>query len=349
MRCAAAYAILIMLLLAWPVPCTAGQAPPCRPEHRGVSPAGAPLAGAAILTVTIESPACSVQVTESEKGEAEFCGTVAIQMLRAQRVSVALTATVDTGWTSSVNPDNIIFTGSGSQPFVATVVVNAGEAAGMVGTLTVRAETADTTLKSSDEATTTVTVLSYYRINIDCSNNHRVISPGGGTDFVFKVYNAGNAPDTFVLQIEGQKDLAASGWEVKVSPAVLESVPRGESREVKVSVKAPLRWDLSLTLNEPKVFTLNGTSRGSVEAQSSTPSQSYPMRIDQKGVNMPAAAMLTLLVVALVAALALLVRSVRRRRRLRQARQGDEKDEPDRRSGKTPKRRNDGQHGGRRR
>jgi len=297
----------------------------------------------------MEPTSRKVQVTESGKGEAEFNGTVEVQTLMGQRVSVRLTASVDKGWVSSVNPDNIVVTGSGSQAFAATVVVNAGEAAGTVGTLTVRAETADTTLVSSDEATATVSVLSYYRINVNCTNNHRVISPGGETYFVFEVTNAGNAPDTFILQIESQTDLAASGWEVKVSPAVLESVPRGETREVRVSVKAPLRWDLSLNINEPTVINLNGTSRGSVEAQSPTSSQSYPMRIDQKGVNVPVVALLALAVAAVVAALVVLVRSVRRSRRLRRARRNGESGGPGNAGKKALKGRRNGQQEGRRR
>jgi len=273
--------------------------------------------GPSILTINLSSTSENAAITDSVKGEAQFLGNVTVQMVKGQRISVSLTSTVDlAGWAASVNPDNMMFTSNEPQPFIVKVSVQEGQPAWTVGTVSISGEAKGSGLTATDEATATVTVLPYYRINMECKNNRQQIAPGGLAEFNFKVWNMGNAADSFDLELVDRKGLESRGWDVSITPALLTDFPMGEYREVKVAARAPISWDWSPYKFENTVIELRGASKGAGEA--GRPSvQSYPMRIDQKGLSLPGVAVVIILAVVVLASVVAIVMRIRRKRRAR--------------------------------
>jgi len=129
-----------------------------------------------------------------------------------------------------------------------------------------------------------ITVNPYYRVMIESDTPYREISPGSQAFFSFKIWNVGNAVDSFELEIVNLKDLVNDHWTVTLSTTQVAKVPLGEYRTVRITAQSPRDW--TIWKSKPSVVTVKATSLNAKETQSII-TQNYPMYAYEKGFYIP--------------------------------------------------------------
>lgn len=249
------------------------------PEKTSASPNPVPA-----LTVKLDPPQQEATVSESVKGSAQFTGSVKVDKLPVERIVVGITSSVDAGWQSSCSPSSIVITDTNEHTFGVTVVVPENQPAGVVGGLKVEAQGRGGGFVVTQQSTVIITVKPYYRLMIESDVPYREISPGSQAFFSFKVWNVGNAVDSFELEIVNLKDLVNDHWTVTLSTTQVAKVPLGEYRTVRITAQSPRDW--TIWKSKPSVVNVKATSLNAKETQSII-TGNFPMYAYEKGFYIP--------------------------------------------------------------
>jgi uncharacterized membrane protein len=129
-----------------------------------------------------------------------------------------------------------------------------------------------------------VTVNPYYRVSIESDTPYREISPGSQAFFSFKVWNYGNAVDTFELEIVNLKDLVNDHWTVTLSTTQVPRIPVAEYRVVKITAQSPRDW--TIWKSKPSIVTVRAISVNARDSQLVV-NQQFPMYAYEKGFYIP--------------------------------------------------------------
>jgi hypothetical protein len=237
-----------------------------------------------VLAVKLDSANQDARVTESAPGIVTFTGQMSIDKLPVERCVVTLTSSTDIGWVSQVSPTTAVFTSTTPQSFTCTVVVPQGTANSQYGNLVVNGRAVAGGLQSMAETKGIISVSPYFRLTLDSDVPYREISPGTQAFFTVKLTNAGNAVDSFELEISNLKDLAAKKWTVVLSANTIPKVQPGEYKPFRITAQSPRDW--TIWKSEPSVIIIKATSQNAKDFQQVI-ALSFPIYAYEKGFYIP--------------------------------------------------------------
>ena len=209
---------------------------------------------------------------------------MSIDKLPVERCVVTLTSSTDIGWVSQVSPTTAVFTSTTPQSFTCTVVVPQGTANSQYGNLVVNGRAVAGGLQSMAETKGIISVSPYFRLTLDSDVPYREISPGTQAFFTVKLTNAGNAVDSFELEISNLKDLAAKKWTVVLSANTIPKVQPGEYKPFRITAQSPRDW--TIWKSEPSVIIIKATSQNAKDFQQVI-ALSFPIYAYEKGFYIP--------------------------------------------------------------
>ena len=233
------------------------------------------------LQISLDTAQLEAKVSESAQGTAPFTGSVKLDKLPVERVTVDLTATTDTGWAAAITPSTMIFTSTQPQPFSVTVIVPQATPATTVGSLKIDGRAVGGGLQDTSTTTGQIVVAPYFRLQIESDSPYRELAPGTQTFYSFKVWNQGNAIDSFELEVVNLKDIVAKGWTVTLSTTQIAKVSPGEYRVVKITAQSPRT--ATVWKNEPTMINIRATSLNARETNQLVVTQTYPLYAYEHG------------------------------------------------------------------
>jgi hypothetical protein len=223
-------------------------------------PSEAPYIGPQV-SVSLSPETQAVQASYTEFGVASFAGIAELDNVPVGRFTVALTASIDTGWGCACAPSVLLLTSSiTTAGFTVTVSLPPGTLASLVGALTVTAEATGAGYSSTSSANATVTVLPYYMLRVRCEAPAVNVSAGSEARFKVDILNMGNDNDSFDIRIENEGVVRAAGWSASLIVPAIPAVPPGGVMPVYVVVKSPPGLSAG---KDDQTFELNVTSVGS--------------------------------------------------------------------------------------
>jgi hypothetical protein len=236
------------------------------------------------LTVVLTPPPGMATVTESQKATLTLSGTIQVEKLPVERIVVTLTPSVDQGWPCSCSPSTIVVTDTQEHQYSVTTVVPERWLSVTSGTLKVDAMGVGGGFQVTGTSQAIISVSPYYRVMIESDTPFREISPGSQALFSFKVWNFGNAVDTFELEIVNLKELVNDHWTVTLSTTQLPGVPVLEYRMVRITAQSPRDW--TPWKNKPSLLTVRANSVNARDA-SLVVTQQYSMVAYERGFYVP--------------------------------------------------------------
>jgi len=272
-------------------------------------PLGHVLPGPDRLSLELDYSTAEAVVSPSEKGTAVFTGNVTVDAIRGERIVVGLTSWVSAGWQSSCIPSSLVINDNDPHPFVVNVTVPENERAAVIGNLTIEGQSRGGGIVTTANVTATITVKPYYRVMIDKEGSAlREVPPGGKAEFTLKVWNVGNAIDSYSLELTNNKELRDKGWDISINVTLTPKLDVGRFQLFMLTAKAPS--DLAPYKNEPTGIDIKASSTET----GGTVSQSIQVRVVQKGVNATNTTAIVMIIAVVMTALVLLVIWRRRRR-----------------------------------
>jgi len=133
-----------------------------------------------VLALSMTPSAVNVKASQNESVSVQFNGTASVDKLPMVRVVVTLTSATDIGWVSQVSPTTMVFTSSGSQDYVCTVVIPVGSPSAS-GILMVNGRAVSMGLQSLAETKALITVQGVPMLNLSAGNHTQknATSPAG--------------------------------------------------------------------------------------------------------------------------------------------------------------------------
>ena len=232
------------------------------------------------LIVALDKAVVQADITETAPGIADLTGNLTAADLFGQTLNISLTARTDLGWNTTVSPGTIFADKDGRRPFSARVIVPQGALATQSSVLTISAKASALDVDLSISMQAIVLASPYHRLTLDTNTPSRNIAPGDQAFFSVKLTNAGNAVDSFELEITNLKDLASKKWLVVLSANTLSRISPGDHKPFTVSAQSPRDWTLSKS--EPQKIIIKATSLGAKDYQQVV-SLTFPIYAYEKG------------------------------------------------------------------
>jgi hypothetical protein len=254
---------------------TAGDANPANNTVSQVFTIKRPLVG---MTMSLDTAVAAADVTESAPGVARITGAVIVANLGGEAMNISLAPDVDIGWSASVTPGRFRAEHDGRYAISASVTVPQGTVASQIGNLRISAmgQTGNDTVYSTVMAV--IQVHPYYRLMLESKKTYIEIPPGGEAVFDISLTNAGNAIDSYNVEVVNLNELVAKKWLVALSSKTLPGIRPGDYKRFTLTAKAPDEWTLSKS--EPTKIVLRAVSEGN-----GTVSLSFPVYAYEKGSN----------------------------------------------------------------
>jgi hypothetical protein len=182
------------------------------------------------MSIDLDPDVGQASPTNTQDGPFQFAGNVTVVKLPTslQRVTVTLSAEMNTGWEVIVSPDTLVITQSDRpSPFYATVVVPAATPVGS-GKLTVSGSGTDGFQTETATAEATVVVKQYFDLLFYGTWSPEKVRPGDWINGELNIVNRGNGRDTVWVDIT---DAHKSVWDYEVEEAVIVSPGQTETVE----------------------------------------------------------------------------------------------------------------------
>lgn len=237
-----------------------------------------------VVQIKLDTSNQIAKVSESAQGTVQFSGTVSIDKLPVERVVVTLTTSVDAGWASQCSPSSMLFTSTAPQSFTVTVIVPQATPSNIIGTLKIDGKAVGGGLQGLTNTQAIITVAPYYRVMMESDMPYREITPGSQAFYSFKIWNVGNAIDSFELEIVNLKDLVQKKWTVTLSSNQIAKVNPNEYKTVRVTCQSPRDW--VIWKSEPTMINIKSSSMNAKEGQLVI-TQSFPLYAYEKGMYIP--------------------------------------------------------------
>jgi hypothetical protein len=185
------------------------------------------------VEVSIAPGPSIIDVSPGQDGTYSFNGNCSVDTLTGfiGSVTVELNASINAeSWSASITPEQLSFSGTGSETF--TVTVMAPEATAVIArTVTVRADASSPIESDTSEVRATIRVGQYFRMAIESLEGFRSEAEPGGSIFgSFFINNTGNGADTIRLEIVDRRDILSD-----YDMAQTVEVPAGQALEVDFS------------------------------------------------------------------------------------------------------------------
>ena len=194
------------------------------------------------MAMSFEKSGITAKPSFFEYGIVQVGGTLSIDKIPGERLSVLLTGSIDTGWGVSIAPPAHLFVNNIKLVgFTVTVSVPPGTPVDLVGDLRIEARGSGVSLDPIVVGHVVVTVAPYYKLYIDSPNPYKEVAPGSKLNFLVELRNMGNSMDSYDIFVENQEELAGMGWTVSFSTPSVSKVRAYDRKTVLLYVMAPQR------------------------------------------------------------------------------------------------------------
>jgi len=238
-----------------------------------------------ILSLSLFPSALQAKVTQAQLGAVTFGGNATVEKMQGiERVTVTLTAVVNTGWPVVLSPQTIPFINPGTVKFQVTVIVPPATSSLLVGNVIVNGQAKAPLISPVvAAASAVVTVSQYFKLRIEAEQPLRQVKPGELTYNVVNVYNDGNGQDTFELEIENNENLVKKQFTVLLGSTDITVQPM-EYQPVRITVQTPQDW--TIWTKEMNTLSLK-VSSSEARSKNELYSKAYPLFIYMKGYYIP--------------------------------------------------------------
>lgn len=247
------------------------------PASAGVNPVPA-------LTISLDPSSQEAKVSESAQGAVQFTGSVKVDKLPVERISVVLTSSVDAGWPSQCSPSMMVITDVSAHSFSVTTIVPQATPSNIIGNLKVDAKGQGGGFVCTGAAQVIITVKPYYRVMMESDMPYREISPGTQAFYSFKIWNVGNAIDSYEMEIVNLKDLVNKKWTCTLSATQVAKINPNEYKTVRLTAQSPRDW--TIWKSEPTMINVKSSSLNAKEEQAVI-TQSFQLYAYEKGFYIP--------------------------------------------------------------
>ena len=231
------------------------------------------------FNLALDSAVVEAAITESAPGEVNLTGNITVADLYGQTLRIVLTSSTDIGWVTSVT-STVNASVDGRYPITASVRVPRGTSASQPGKLTVSASARALGDQLGGSVEALVTVRPYFRLTLDAVQPSIEITPGSSCTFTIRLTNAGNANDSYKLEVRNLNDLVADREMATLSRLTLDRVRPGEYASFDVVFRSAEDWTLSK--DESTTIIIRATSEGATQYKQ-TVSLSFPVYVHEKG------------------------------------------------------------------
>ena len=238
-----------------------------------------------ILSLSLFPSQLQARVTQSQLGAVTFGGNATVEKISyVERVTVTLTAVVNTGWPVVISPSTMAFVDPGTQGFQVTVIVPPSTSSLLTGNVIVTGSAKAPALSPVMAAASgVVTVSQFFDLTIEAEQPLRQVKPGELTYNVVNVHNEGNGQDTFELEVENNEKLVEDQYTVLLGSTDI-TVQQDEYQPVRVTVQTPQQW--TLYTKRMTALVLKVTS-SEARADNQLHTKTYPLYIYMKGYYVP--------------------------------------------------------------
>jgi len=164
----------------------------------------------------------------------------------------------------------------------------------------VRASTSGTGYNEEASARSVVTVGQYFLVSLTSENSFfETDKPNVGTTFALRVWNKGNGPDSFELEVSNLRELVGRRWSVRLDKAETPVIQPGLYADVAVTVTPPgdqSAFDSTMIAVIMKATSVQGRDQNIVI------SMSFPFYLQIKAVDIVFDVTVPIIVLAVVAA-----------------------------------------------
>jgi hypothetical protein len=221
------------------------------------------------MTLKLDHSEREAPVTETLNATVNFSGSVSLNYLTIEHSVVSLDSAVDTGWLSSISPSTIIIADTSEHFFNVSVVVPAASLHNITGKLVVKGEIRSGNETFTAEANATITPKAYYGFRLETDKSHFEIAMGDVVFMMFRVYNTGNAANTFEDEIVNLGEVINEHWTITIR-GLFPSIAPGEYRIEKITAQSPddeyFKGDHSIAIVF-KVYSVTARNMGEVVNQ----------------------------------------------------------------------------------
>ena len=213
------------------------------------------------VTLTLRPLNPSVRDVDVEEGPgtAVFAGVVEVSKPPVGVVTVHLDGNCNAGWSVVVSPQTMQFTHSGSEEYLATVMVPTGAPASTVGTVSVIAVAQYPGSAHTAVTTASVRVNKYF-------GGYVSADPSKGTEnpqtYNLMVSNTGNDVDTFKLSIADLAEHEKQGFEFDLKTSRINDIGPGDNVSVELIVSYGMK-----AKSGKHVFDIRVTSAGAEKCE----------------------------------------------------------------------------------
>lgn len=237
-----------------------------------------------VFSIALTPTVSEVTVTSVDSGTARFNGTVNTDLGDWTEAMVFLNPSVDIGWPASLTPNTFSFTGSDSRHFNVSVRVPPDALTSNHATLKVDGWIVAGGYNGRATSQAIITVRPFYRVRVESEAPKKDLAIGGEAVLDVRVWNLGNAVDSFDLAVENLGELRSAGWGISLNKDMLAKVNPQEYRIMNIRIRAPQDWsiyeDRSVVIRL-KVSSLNDAADGG------NVSHVYSLTVRERGFNIP--------------------------------------------------------------
>lgn len=213
-----------------------------------------PEVGVSLDISELVPPEVWVNVTYKTIGKAYFNGTVTVEKPPMVIVSVQLDGSCSTGWPTTVSPQNIPFTTSGTQDFTVTVVVPQATPSSSIGRVVVSGIATYPGGSTTDSGTAIVNINQYYRAFGNVTPALGVDNP---SDYTIVAMNYGNGEDVLKISIVDLSTHKDNDLSFTLSKTKTETLDQSDEETIELTVE----YGLQAPSGQYK-FTIRFTSEG---------------------------------------------------------------------------------------
>jgi hypothetical protein len=177
------------------------------------------------IDISVRPDALTAKISKTQLGAVSFWGNCSIEKPQGvERVTVTLSASMDTGWPVVISPQTMVYINPQTQSFCVTVIVPPKTSSTLVGNLTTLGQAKSPIWEGEDTATAKVYVSQYFKMEINATEFEYDAEPGETVYGDLLILNDGNGPDTFTIALGSNvpKELTVTFDEVVNVPMGLE-------------------------------------------------------------------------------------------------------------------------------
>jgi len=258
-------------------------------------PKEAEAVGPTVLATISWNPGQDIQEAEVKPGEhgtVLFTGVVNCDLVAGgtfQKVVVDLSATSEQGWSPTVNPPKITYSPNTDTdvPFSVTVTVPSETSFYITDTIQVSGKGVafpGIFQDLIDPVSATIKIKQFYKFSLGCGKSYQEVGPTERLLYNVRIFNLGNARDTYHISIKNLEQLSKKGFTVTLEMDTVEIEAKNEAT-VGLPVGTPIKFNF--WLNEIQSIIIEVKSEQEERNEGLTIPREFPLTVRQRGFSTP--------------------------------------------------------------